>query len=236
MNLLQTFPSFKKIINSATDTCKRFPYAILSILTATIVGLTLSDFEKIEGEYLLQKILIVALLGLPFFITLKMFAQRYKWNFWKSFRLQTIGFFLLVLYYFLLPENFDALDKYGIQYALFYVGCLFFNAILPFLSKNNRQGFWQYNKSLFLNFLTASLYTLVMGIGLSIALGAMELLFKIDVASKHYFQIWIVMNAFFHPIIFMSKIPEDLDALDNDFSFPKGLKVFTQYILRKNIY
>lgn len=231
MNFLQNLPSFRVLFIHAWDTAKRFPYAILSAISATIFSLILSESDKISDEFVVQKLLLVSLLGLPLFIALRMLAEKYQWNFWKSFRLQTIGFLLLVLYYVLMPHDFYALEKHIVQYTLLYAGCLFLNAFIPYLKEKNVHRFWQYNKSLFLGFLTAVIYSLVMVLGLIIALAALDHLFNMDIDEKRYLQIWIIVSILFNTWVFLAKLPSDLDLLENEHSYPKGLKVFTQYIL-----
>lgn len=231
MNFLQKFPSITDIFQNSWNTFKRFPYAVLSAFSATVCGIILTESDKVSNEFVLQKLLLVSLLGLPLFIALKMFADRYHWKYLKSFRLQTIGFFLLLLYYFILPEDIFALNKYAFQYALLFTCFLFLNAFLPYLKGKNIQGFWQYNKSMFLGFLIAMLYSQVMGIGLTIALAALDNLFNMEIDPKRYFQIWIIVSILFNSWVFMAKLPHNLDELENDFSYPKGLQIFIQYIL-----
>ena len=231
MNFLQNFPSITDVFQNSWNTFKRFPYAVLSAFSATVCGIILTESDKVSNEFVLQKLLLVSLLGLPLFIVLKMFADRYHWKYLKSLRLQTIGFFLLLLYYFILPEDIFALNKYAIQYALLFTCFLFLNAFLPYLRGKNIQGFWQYNKSMFLGFLIAMLYSQVMGIGLTIALAALDNLFNMEIDPKRYFQIWIIVSILFNSWVFMAKLPHNLDELENDFSYPKGLQIFIQYIL-----
>ncbi|WP_175470528.1 DUF4153 domain-containing protein [Pedobacter hartonius] len=93
------------------------------------------------------------------------------------------------------------------------------------------QGFWQFNKTLFIRFLTSVLYSAVLYIGLAAAMSATKFLFNFDIGSHAYAILWVCITGLFNTIFFLSGVPEDLPALNEDFSYPKGLKVFTQYVL-----
>ncbi len=235
MNVLKNFPSLTVIFQNGLDTFKRFPFAMLASFLTAVIAIILIDYKPKEYLFidrtLLEKIGLVTFLGMHFFIAFKMLAERLHWNMIKSYGLQIFGLFLMVVYLYSMPEDLFALDKDGLQYLLILVGSLFLNAFLPYLKVKSLQGFWQYNKSLFLGYLIAHLYAQVLSVGLVIALLALDNLFNADIQPQRYAQISVMISLFFHSWVFLSKLPENLDELDNDLSYPKGLKVFTQYIL-----
>lgn len=102
-------------------------------------------------------------------------------------------------------------------------------SVAPFWERGNISSFWYYNKSLFLRFLTAVLYSGVLFAGLAIALLAMDELFDLNIPGERYFQLWILIAAMVNTAIFLSGIPER--PLQTEARYPQSLKVFTQYIL-----
>ncbi|MBP1691951.1 MAG: hypothetical protein H6Q32_1303, partial [Bacteroidetes bacterium] len=106
-----------------------------------------------------------------------------------------------------------------------------FAAIAPFTTGGEENGFWHYNKTLFLRVLTAGLYSLVLYLGLVIALVALENLFGVDVPEKRYPELFIFIVGLFSTWFFLAGIPEDLSQLNTLTEYPKGLKIFAQYIL-----
>jgi hypothetical protein len=106
-----------------------------------------------------------------------------------------------------------------------------FVAYSPYIRNYNENGFWQFNKTLFLRFLLSALYSGVIFSGLSIALLAIDNLFHIKIDEKIYFHLWIVISIVFNTLFFLSGIPQDIRELDRDTNYPKGLKVFTQFVL-----
>jgi hypothetical protein len=102
---------------------------------------------------------------------------------------------------------------------------------VPFLKSRNLNAFWNYNKTLFIRLWTSVLYSGFLYVGISTAIGSMDLLFDLDVPVEIYLDALIIIVGLFNTWFFVSGIPEDLDQLEEVKTYPKGLKVFSQYIL-----
>ena len=231
MGFLNKFPSFNFIYKNAVATFVRFPFTILSAVLGAVVGIMLVESDKQFQEYVLQKMGMIAALGLPLFTALAFYADKKLWDKTKSYGLQAVGLLLLVIYYFSLPENPENPEYHLQRFMLLNISFHFLVAFIPFIGGNQVQGFWQFNKSLFLRFLTAALYSSVLYIGLAIALLALDYLFGVDIIWKSYMKLWIVIASVFNTWFFLTGVPADLNDLNNTQEYPKGLKVFTQYIL-----
>ena len=101
----------------------------------------------------------------------------------------------------------------------------------PYIKSKSLNGFWNYNKILFLRFCSSVLFSAVLYIGITLALLSITLLFDFDIDEDIYAKIWIIIAGLFNTWFFVSGIPEDIEQLDNLQTYPKGLKIFTQYIL-----
>ncbi len=88
-----------------------------------------------------------------------------------------------------------------------------------------------WHQILFFRLLTSILYSGVLYTGLSIALAAVDNLFGVDVPGKRYFELWILILGLFNTWFFLAGVPEETAPLDAISDYPKGLKVFSQYIL-----
>ena len=104
-------------------------------------------------------------------------------------------------------------------------------AFLPYFNSKQENGFWNYNKGLFIRFATVYLYALVLYAGLAFSLYSLELLFDIDLHYELFGELWIFISVLFSSWFFVSGIPENLDDLEKELEYPKGLKTFGQYIL-----
>ena len=106
-------------------------------------------------------------------------------------------------------------------------------AFLPFFRKNTLNGFWQYNKSLFLRAFTTILYTGVLFAGLSGAIAAIQELFDVEFTGKIFAYLWFVMAFPVCALIFCAGVPlaDDIDALESSSDLPSGLRLFVQFVL-----
>jgi len=104
-------------------------------------------------------------------------------------------------------------------------------SFIPYISKGQLNGFWNYNKILFTRLLAAAFFSGILFSGLALALLSMKLLFDIDFNEKLYAEIFVVIAGLFNTWYFVSGIPDDFEKLDEEIEYPKGLKIFAQYIL-----
>ena len=231
MSLLSKFPSYDIVIKGTAATFKRYPFALLSALLATAAAIYLVEVDNIIHNYLFDRLLATGALGVSLLVALTNFAEKRRWSTKFNLLLQVGGAVLLLAYYFSLPENMYVAEVYWIRFALLAVGFHFMVAVLPYVGRDGREGFWKYNKTLFIRLLTSALYSGVLFVGLAIALAAADHLFGLEVEDQRYFQTWIIIVGVFNTWVFLSGIPEDLNRLSDSEEYPKGLKVFTQYIL-----
>lgn len=132
------------------------------------------------------------------------------------------------LYFWSLPDEFS--EHYTLQTAVLALGLHWLIAVIGF-GQGEVNGFWSFNKQLFLRALTAWLYTVVLYIGISLALLAVDKLFNVDIRYTIYLDCWWVLAGIFSVVFFLAGFPKSYanpPAIDD---YPKGLKIFTQYIL-----
>ncbi len=91
--------------------------------------------------------------------------------------------------------------------------------------------FWEYNKQLFLRILTAGLYSTVLYSGLCTAIVSANVLFNLDLDGKIYLHLGYCVYGIFNTAFFLAGVPADWYALETEQIYPKGLKVFTQFVL-----
>jgi len=225
-------PSLTHIWQESSRALRRFPFVILSAATATFATCVLVRSGEQPHEGFWHNLLITAALGLPFFTALTVLGEKQKWRTLGGMIMQGVGALALAGYFFSLPEDvFARPERHVIRFVLLNIGLHALVAFTPFLRRNEYNGFWQFNKNLFLRFLTAALYSGVLYLGLALALQAIENLFEVHIPGERYGQLWAVIAGLFNTCFFLAGVPEDLDVLERETHFPKGLKVFVQYIL-----
>lgn len=220
-------PSIEQLLRTGRDSAHRFPLVLLSALFAAAAGVLLPDAD-IDEDVLLG-ILYASTLGIPLFLTIALVAERngISRRTLSIARLVAIG--LLVALYVGRLSWSEPTEL--LRYVQLSLAAHLAVAVAPYLGVREWNGFWQYNRILFLRFLMAGVFSLVLYVGLSIALLALDNLLGVDVDGDTYFRMWCVIAFVFNTWFFISGVPEDLETLDGVTDYPPQLKVFGQYIL-----
>lgn len=223
-------PSIHALGLSIKQVLLRFPLQVLSSIIATLAWFYLAGSREgqLREEYL-YKIILIANLSLTLLLAGDLYAEVNLYNGRKKWGLRIVGLMICIgLYFLLYPIRFVA-DIYRVAFLMAAAHLLV--AFSPFIRKGNLNGFWQFNKTLFLRFLTSGLYASVLYAGLAIALVAVDGLFNANINSSAYVRLMALVFAGFMTIFFLSGIPEDFEALEKEDFYPKALKIFTQYVL-----
>jgi hypothetical protein len=221
------FPSFVTLADRAREVGLRFPWTMAAgVLTATasILGTTRSGTQDSW-----VRVAAVAALGLPLTVALTLFAEERRWSRGHKAVLTAVGAALLVLFYLVWagPDS-----KYeAVRYFQLSAGLHLLVATLPFWGRPETNAFWQYNRRLFLGFLRAYVFSFVLYIGLVIALLALDKLFGVEVPSRLYARLYLVVVFVINTGIFLAAVPRGLQELSSDTSYPRVLQVFAQFIL-----
>lgn len=219
-------PSVDRLARSASATARRFPAVIAAAVLITVAAqLAVDD----PGDDLLGRVLYAATLALPLFFAVAALAEVRGWRGGRTAAARLAAGAVLAAIFLLQPGWTDAVAAR--RYLQLSAGFHLMVAFLPFLGTDSTRGFWQYNKSLFLRFLAATLYAAVLCAGLAVALLAVDNLFGVEVPGEAYTRMAIAIAFLFHPWFFLAGVPDDLEALDRRGDYPKGLKIFTQYVL-----
>jgi hypothetical protein len=223
-------PSIRQVCLEAKRSARRFAFVLFCALAVVITALTLIESEPAKS--LGFPIMLAAVLGLPLMVALVLFAEKRKWGSGLLLGIQLLGVLLLVAYAFTVPTNFThEPTAFFNQFALLAAGLVLLVMILPNLKKGELNGFWQYNKTIFFRLFVTAIFSLVLFAGLAIALAALKNLFGVSIPPKRYGELWVLVVGLFGPWFFLAGVPEDLEGLDRIEEYPKGLKIFSQYIL-----
>ncbi len=223
-------PSIRQVCLEAAYAARRFPLVLFCAFVLVITALALIESEPSRSAGF--PIILSAALGLPLLTALALFTEKRKLSFGFSTIIQLMGMLLLVGYAFTLPTSFESAPAaFFIRFGLLAAGWIILVMILPYLKKGELNGFWQFNKTLLFRLFVTVLFSAVLFAGLAIALAALNNLFGVSVPDKRYAELWALVAGLFAPWFFLAGAPEDMDGLDRLEEYPKGLKVFAQYIL-----
>ena len=225
-------PSVQQILQDALHTFRRFPFVVINAALGTAAAVILIDHEGTPQASVLFKLLMAAILGIPLLTGFTLFAEKKKWGRGMATGLQIIGVLLLVGYGLLIPSDLSNAPAIHIIRTIFIAVALhLFVSFAPFSGSGEINGFWQYNKILGLRLIITAVYSVVLYAGLALALAALDNLFGMDVPGKRYAELWFIILGVFNTWAFLAGIPENLEELGGSTDYPKGIKIFAQYIL-----
>ncbi len=218
------------MIKGTRVTFSRFAPAIFSAITGTVFAIILTYYDEdiYHYEHLFRYIFCAAI-GLPLLIAIRLFSERKEIPVKSQIMYYLIAFILLAGYFFTLPLHINTITF--LRFALLIIAMHLLVSFSAYTGKKEINGFWQFNKALFLRFLTSALFSFVLFLGLSLAILAIDELFSANIDERFYLRLWIIIVGIFNTWFFLSGVPLHIEKLDSVSDYPKGLKIFTQYIL-----
>ncbi len=226
-------PSIDFLLKEGIRSFRKFPLAILSAIIAVSVGLYLVGIDPSVVSLTLVNILLCGYLGVPLFISVKVFTDMVHSRESKLWLIRGLTLGMLILVYLSLPASEDTLNSSisYIRYTIFAVAAHLLVSFVGFVVKGSVDAFWSFNQSLFLRFLLSALYSVVLFIGLVLALFALDALFDLDVNGKRYFQIFIFIAGVFNTWFFVAGIPKVEASESNELETSSGLRTMLLYVL-----
>jgi hypothetical protein len=225
------FPSIKTLAEGFKTTLALYPFEVAFALIGTIAATVNVELDNINriGESWCIRIMMVSNLGLLLSLAVTLYTRSRSVPALKKWGLRGVVVLLAVLICALLDPYYRQSD-----YLRFFLLSLSFHLMVAyagFTVNGHIQGFWQFNKTLFLRFLTGVLYSGVLYLGLAAAIAALNFLFNFKFEGDTFLILFIWIAGMFNTLFFLAGVPVNLSTLDQDDSYPKGLKVFTQYVL-----
>lgn len=219
-------PSLEQLLASAASVVRRFPEAVVCAAVAGCAAVSAVGSEEIGFSF---RLALAATLGLPLFITVTLVGERRGWGMRARWAVSALGAALLVfVYHDLRPwENEVLAQRFGHLLVTFHLAA----SVVPYVGFTASHGFWQYNRALFFRFLLATLYSLVLFVGLVLALLAIDNLLGVSVPDLHYPRLLFLIAFFFHPVHFLAGVPADFDELERSRYYPGALRVLCQFVM-----
>jgi hypothetical protein len=199
-------------------------------MLAGITAAATSIAATSDGRYAdWSRIAMVAALAIPLTIALTLFSEERGWPAKRAALVNLAGIGLVVLFGTVWPGPDHKHES--IRYFQLSASLHLLVATLPFVGGLETNAFWQYNRRLFQNILRSAVFSMVLFVGLAIAVGALDHLFGADIPGEVYGRLYLTIAFVVNTAIFLADVPGRLRELVQDRSYPRVLKVFAQYIL-----
>jgi len=242
-NVHGMWPLASFVLKTAWDTLKRFPAPLSA---AAVAGALLIEVEhrNYRGQDPLMFVLAAGL-GIPLGTALTLLAERPpRWLARLPARapLAFLVTLAVVLGYGLVLAGARGQGEgYILRYAQLSLAAHLAVSIAPFLARGavesgpdpeqRTRAVWQLGRQLFLRLPLSAVYAVVVFGGLALALAAVVHLFDLEVSEDRYFELWVVCTFILQTWHFLAGIPRDFEALTEDHSYPRGLRIFAQFVL-----
>ncbi len=220
---------FKRAVHTLTNkmlaTIVRFSIPCLfSLLFTVFIIAKTTDTE--EGLSLLnsdKSILKALFCGMFWFIALKLFAESMKWSLARYYAIGVVIFLALILQLYFYKNSL-------VPFYFLGIGLFLSVFIAPFLNKkSSNDQIWTFNYYLWSHLCFTILAAIILFIAVAFIPASLKFLFAVDFYEILYFYIWIVIAAFFSPIVAMAGIPNNYDSVEKD--YPRALKIILSYII-----
>ncbi|MBK9736245.1 MAG: DUF4153 domain-containing protein [Saprospiraceae bacterium] len=213
------FFSIENIQGRFFEIIKRFPLVIIFALVTTIT--LIITIDHINGN--LFRCPVSGFIGFLAVLNLTIAKESYKLSPKVFYILFGILLCLLGLYFSVMPLDFT---QNAWCFWFFTLGLSlilhFLMAIIPFGRRYEFRSFTTYNVRLFIAWMQAALYGLILYLALCLAILALDNLFDIHFNSIIYFKLFILITGLFHTSFFLSEVPDDF----YDVSLPTSKSIF----------
>lgn len=217
---------FLVLVDGLKDTAGRFPVSSLCALAFTVLTI-LNIHDVVSDTEWFGRTLIC--LALVFFGSgvLTLMGEAYLW---RPVRVHgaTSAFIAVSVGLVMMMGTTDELVLFTI---LWLAGLFLMIGVSPYLKSRDSLSLWFFNETINIGTLTAIFAGVVWGAGLSGALGAVELLFGVNVSGDFYATIWALIGFFFIPLYALSWVPRRFTFTDADCHAPPQVAFIINWIL-----
>lgn len=217
--------SFNMLLSGLYLIIRRFPFVLLFIL-----GLASCLFVQINKPAvdIPEGLWVFFTLGVFMSVALALFLEEIR-NIYLRLGLNLFAVVLLWIYTLTLPVKLTLADNYqaGVL-GLVFVLLAFAGS---FLKRNNDIPFWEFSKTVILRLVVAGAFSVVLMVGLSLAVLSLQELFKVAVQDKVYANLSVVCFVIFGPVYFLAGIPAGDEKHKHEYTFHSLIKILGLYII-----
>ncbi|AZQ64443.1 DUF4153 domain-containing protein [Flammeovirga pectinis] len=205
----------------------RFPFTLLCAIFGTFL-LFYSIGNNIHTNIWFIRGIHGAQLGIPIFIAATYLSENLNLSIIKSYLLKGISLTVLLLYLMTMPEELTYINFSRWILLTIFTHLLIF--IAPNINRGTQLDFWIFSKDIIATFIESLFYSVVIYIGVSIALLSVDSLFNITIDEDVYLKLLTFCGFFLNTLFFICKAPIARNS-EEEFSYSPILKNFTQYIM-----
>lgn len=226
-------PSPRFLLDAFVSSFRRFPLVMLSAIigTACMMWIIEHEFETLD---VVIRLALAAAIGVPLLLAARLMRGDGTGILWRTRLPEVIALVVLAALFFSFKvwEENSLSQQSALLFALVNLASHLLVAVGPFLNRTPDADFWEFNKTLFLNFVIGAVYSALLFGGLAIAIMAVDNLFELDVDGEVYGHLFFLLAGVFNTSYFLYHFPEGIRlAKDQRPEYHIALRNLTKYIL-----
>ena len=218
------FFNFRNTLDNILEVLKRFPLSVVFSIIAAVSAITSIHYEHLSEIEHITKFVISGYLGLVSSIGVHLFTENKS----NKVKISVLSSFviLMVLYYF----NLEVYEYHFYRFGFYLVCSILFLSISTSIFNKNNESFWNFNKITILRLLQSFFFSIILNIGISVAILAMNELFNANWNNRIYPQLFVFILTIFNSFFFLSGIPNN-EKSEEKINYANSLRLLASYIL-----
>ncbi|MDY0780599.1 DUF4153 domain-containing protein [Tenacibaculum sp. IB213877] len=223
---MKLIPSFGEITQRSKEALQRFPITLAWAVIGTLYTLITIESKTFDNTFS-GKVILTFILGISWLIATRFFEEQFKkdkeWIF-----LLTLTF--LFIFFSTLTTTKDMNNVNITRFILFFLAGHLLVFVSPFIFKYDKNAYFNYLKTIFTAIVRSLFFSLILYLGIILALLAIRHLFNVYFDGKRYFQVFVVCMGIVNTWIYLSDFPKEIHN-QTTIHYTKALEVLVKYIL-----
>lgn len=220
---------FIELVQRFSTSFKRFPVPMF-FAGATVVLLMVlnhTDYQQTQLQEELGRMAMATAMGFPMSLIVKIYWEK-KEN--RTMLVEVVSYgvvvVLVTLAYFFLLKDIGMVAS--TRYTAYMLALFLIFLLVPY--RKQQQGFESYVVKLFTSFCVTYLYSVILFAGLSAILGAIDVLFEVNLDYRIYLDMLFVVAGVVAPAVFLAEVPASQEEMAS-FEYVKVLRVLMLFIV-----
>ncbi len=217
--------SFADFTGKLRRLATRFPFPVIFITGLAVLFFIVINQRDADIP---QRLWAFFATGIPVALMFSMLTENFKKQILR-YGILSFAILLLTLHVIFLPAKLQTVDIFqlvaiGVSVAL---ACF----VVSFYKKNDAISFWEFSKTSVLQIIISGVFAQVLMMGLSLAVLALDQLFKIKIEDEVYQNLAVICYGLFMPLFFLANIPDGEDKFKTELLNQKFIKILGLYII-----